>query len=371
VRRPWAAWTPGEETTTVKAVVIREFGPPEGLEVVDLPDPAPAAGQVLIAVEAIGVGGVDAVIRSGALAGYGFTPGHVPGSEVAGTVTAVGAGVDASWVGRRVWAFTGTGGGYVEQAVAAVQDVQPLPEELSAADAVTLGGSGIVAHFALAHAHFAAGESVLVRGASGGIGVCAVQLAAQAGASAVAVTTSSAARGERLRALGATHVLDRDGGNGGTGGGGDTGGGGTGEGGGPGGGGGPGDGGSGASGGPDAPAAYDVVVDIVGGPHLPAFFDRLRPNGRLVAVGIVAGPPPADFGMKLMADFRRSLSFATFSSDTVPPADRAAVRAAQFTAATHGTLTSVVHGVLPLADAARAHRAMADGEVFGRVVLTP
>ncbi len=350
----------------MKAVVIREFGPPEGLEVVDLPEPAPAEGQVLVAVEAIGVGGVDAVIRSGALAAYGFTRGHVPGSEVAGTVTAVGAGVDASWIGRRVWAFTGTGGGYVEQAVAAVEDVQPLPEELSAADAVTLGGSGIVAHFALAHAHFAPGESVLVRGASGGIGVCAVQLAAQAGASAVAVTTSSPARGERLRALGATHVLDRDGGTGvpGAGGGsGTVGGSGT-------------SGASGAGGGPGesgpgAPAAYDVVIDVVGGPHLPAFFDRLRPNGRLVAVGVVAGPPPDDFGMKLMADFRRSLSFATFSSDTVPPADRAAVRAAQFTAVTRGTLASVVHGVLPLADAARAHRAMADGEVFGRVVLTP
>jgi NADPH:quinone reductase-like Zn-dependent oxidoreductase len=82
------------------------------------------------------------------------------------------------------------------------------PEGLSAVDAVTLGSSGVVAHFALAHARFAAGESVLVRGAAGSIGIMTVQLAARGGASAVAVTTSSAERGDRLRQLGATHVLE-------------------------------------------------------------------------------------------------------------------------------------------------------------------
>ena len=84
----------------MKAVEIQAFGSPEGLAVIDLPDPSPADGQVLIATEAIGVGGVDAVIRSGAIAGYGFAEGHIPGSEVAGTVTAVGGGVDASWAAR-------------------------------------------------------------------------------------------------------------------------------------------------------------------------------------------------------------------------------------------------------------------------------
>ncbi len=131
----------------MKAVAIRAFGSPEGLAVIDLPDPSPADGQVLIATEAIGVGGVDAVIRSGAIAGYGFKEGHILGSEVAGTVTAVGDGVDASWVGRRVWAFTGLGGGYVEQAIAPVEEILPLPADLSAVGAVTLGSSGAVAHF--------------------------------------------------------------------------------------------------------------------------------------------------------------------------------------------------------------------------------
>ncbi|MEV0705797.1 zinc-dependent alcohol dehydrogenase family protein [Saccharopolyspora sp. NPDC050389] len=320
----------------MKAVAIQAFGSPEGLAVIDLPTPTPGDGQVLIAVEAIGVGGVDVVIRSGALAAYGFAEGHIPGGEVAGTVTAVGDDVDKSWIGRRVWAFTGSGGGYVEQAIAPVGEVFPLPENLSAVDAVTLGSSGVVAHFALSHARFAPGESVLVRGAAGSIGITTVQLAARGGAGAVAVTTSSAERGDRLRKLGATHVLDRSGG-----------------------------------GGENAPAGYDVIIDIVAGAGMPSFFDKLNPNGRLVAVGVVGGQPPADFGTKLMAAFRKSMSFATFSADTVTEPDRRAVRTVQFAAASRGELHTVVHELLPLGKAVLAHQKMDAGEVFGRIVLTP
>ncbi|MFF9899076.1 zinc-binding dehydrogenase [Streptomyces longispororuber] len=320
----------------MKAVVIRRFGDPDGLEVVDVPAPVPAPGQVRIATEAVGVGGVDAVIRRGTLSGHGFREGHLIGSEIAGRITEVGEGVDASWTGRRVWAFTGLSGGYAEQAVAAVEDVLALPDGLSGAAAMTLGGSGVVAHFALARARLAPGERVLVRGAAGSIGITVVQLAARGGAGAVAVTTSSAERGARLRDLGATHVLDRSG-----------------------------------EGAPDAPANFDVVIDVVGGPELPHFLDRLDANGRYLAVGVVAGQPPADFGMRLLAAFRKSLSFATFSADTVPGPDRQAVRSAQFTEAAQGALRTVVHEVLPLDQAASAHRAMDAGEVFGRVVLVP
>ncbi len=320
----------------MKAVAIQKFGGPEGLAVVDVPDPSPAAGQVVITTEAIGVGGVDVLILSGALAGYGFQEGHIPGGEIAGTVTAAGDGVDPSWLGRRVWAFTGEGGGYVEQAVAPASALVPLPADMSAADAVTLGSSGMVAQFALRHARFVPGESVLVRGAAGGIGVMAVQLAARDGAGAVAVTTSSAERGERLRKLGATHVLDRSG-----------------------------------EGDDSAPAAYDVIIDIVAGAGLPSLFAKLNPNGRLVGVGAVAGFPPADFGMELFAAFRKSLSFAVFSADSVPHDDRRTATAGLLAAAGRGELESVVHEVLPLEQATTAHRKMVAGEVFGRLVLTP
>jgi NAD(P)-dependent dehydrogenase (short-subunit alcohol dehydrogenase family) len=193
-----------------------------------------------------------------------------------------------------------------------------------------------VAHFGLRHARFAPGESVLVRGAAGGIGIMTVQLAARGGAGAVAVTTSSDERADRLRGLGATHALDRSG-----------------------------------QGGQDAPAGYDVIIDIVAGPAMPSFFARLNPNGRMVAVGAVAGNPPADFGMELFAAFQKSLSFATFSGNTVTETDRRAVTAELLAAAVRGELRSVVHEVLPLEQVALAHRKMAAGEVFGRIVLTP
>lgn len=191
-----------------------------------------------------------------------------------------------------------------------------------------------MAHFGLRHAHFVPGESVLVRGAAGGIGTMAVQLAARGGADAVAVTTSSPERGDRLRALGATHVLNR-----------------AGEG--------------------DAATTYDVVIDIIAGADLPSFFAKLNRNGRLVAVGAVAGDPPADFGREMFAAFQKSMSFATFSANTVPAPERRAVTAELLAAASRGELEAVVHEVLPLEQAGLAHRKMDAGEVFGRIVLTP
>jgi NADPH2:quinone reductase len=320
----------------MRAVAVQRFGDPSGMASIDVAEPRPGPGELVVTTEAIGVGGVDAVIRRGTLSGYGFREGMIPGSEVAGTVLAVGDDVDSSWIGRRVWAFTGTAGGYVEQALARIGDVVALPAGLSPIDAVTLGSAAVVAHFALVHAHLAEGESVLVRGASGSIGIAAVQIAARAGGRQIAVTTSSPARGEQLRKLGATHILDRSG-----------------------------------EGDPSAPESYDVILDIAGGADLPQFLDRLAPNGRLVLAGVVAGMPPADFGMRLLAAFQQSRSFAAFSLDTVRVAARDAVRAEQFAAATRGELQAVVQEVLPLEQAAEAHRRMDAGEVFGRIVLTP
>jgi NADPH:quinone reductase-like Zn-dependent oxidoreductase len=152
----------------------------------------------------------------------------------------------------------------------------------------------------------------------------------------VAVTTSSAARGDRLRALGATHVLDRAG---------ET--------------------------GQDAPGGYDVIIDVIAGPAMPSFFARLNPNGRLVAVGGAAGNPPADFGMTMFAAFRKSMSFATFSADSITwPARRTAITEL-LAAAGRGELRPVVHEQLPLEQAVLAHQKMDAGAVFGRIVLTP
>jgi NADPH2:quinone reductase len=156
------------------------------------------------------------------------------------------------------------------------------------------------------------------------------------GYTAVAVTASSPERGRRLRGLGATHVLDREG--------------------------------RGPAG---APAGYDVILDVVAGPQLPGFFARLNPNGRLVVVGAVAGFPPPDFGQPVIGQFQRSLSFATLSTDTVPGAEQQAAVAALFAAGARGELRPVVHEVLPLEAVVLAHQKMDAGEVFGRIVLVP
>ena len=321
----------------MRAVSIERFGDASGMVVIEAAPPEPGQGQVVIQTQAIGVGGVDAVIRRGTLGGYGFTEGLIPGSEVAGIVTAVGADVDPAWLGRRVWAFTGVGGGYVERALARIGDVVELPDDLSSIDAVTLGSAAPVAHFALQHAHFAAGQSVLVRGAAGSIGIATVELAAGAGAGAVSVTTSSPERGRRLRELGATHVLDRDG-----------------------------------DGDATAPTSHDVIIDIVGGPALPAFIDRLAPNGRLVLVGAVAGLPPADFGSATP----QRVPAVTIVRDLQPrhrPRQRRETASGHelFAAAARGELHAVVHDVMPLAKAADAHQQMDAGTVFGRIVLVP
>jgi NADPH2:quinone reductase len=82
-----------------------------------------------------------------------------------------------------------------------------------------------------------------------------------------------------------------------------------------------------------------VIIDIVAGADMPSFFARLNPNGRMVVVGVVAGYPPADFGMTMMAAFQKSLSFATFGTDTVPAPDRRAARTEQFEVASRRELT--------------------------------
>jgi len=319
----------------VRAISIRRFGAPDGLELVEIPTPSPGAGEVVVEVAAAGVGGVDAAIRRGTL-GAGFPVGMVPGGEVAGIVVEVGADVPRDWIGRRVWAHTGTSGGYAEYATAGLEDVTPLPDGLAAASAVALGSPATVAHFALEHARFATGDSLLVRGAAGSIGIATVEHAVRRRASTIAVTTSSPERGRRLRELGATEVLGRDG-----------------------------------AGATAEKHDYDVIIDIVGGPQLPDFIDRLAPNGRLVLVGAVAGFPPPTFGLKLMESFSRSRSIAAFSLASVDPTTRGLARAEQFAAALDGRLHPVVHATLPLEEAATAHAEMDSGTVFGRIVLTP
>lgn len=320
----------------MKAVAIQTFGGPEGLQVVDLPTPTVGPGQVLIASEAIGVGYADAMIRSGALASYGFKAGYVLGAEVVGAVVEVGAGVDPSWKGQRVLANLGAdvGGGYAEYVVADVQIIVGVPEALSSPQAICLANA-VVASYALRRAELGTGDRLLVRGASGGIGLMTTQLAAAQGI-AVAATTSSPQRGERLRRYGVSEVLDRSGN---------------------------------AHGAPLAP--FDAIVDIVAGRDMASFFGKLRPGGRMILVGMVGGPPSPDFGMALFGSFQKSLIFSTMSLNIYDRTERLASLRDLVDMAARGKLEPVVHGVLPLEEAAVAHRTLESGAVFGKLVLAP
>lgn len=312
------------------AAVVRS---PEELAVVDAPEPAPAAGQVLIEVDAAGAGFVDVSARRGeyrTVLGTGATPGM----EVVGRVTAVGTGVPGKLIGDRVLAVLSDFGGFAEEVVADVDALLPVPDGVNAAEVVAAGLNALVADIALHRASIAAGERVLVLGAGGGIGVLATQLA-RAGGAEVTVVTSSAERGERLRALGAARVVDRT-----------------------------------RSVLPDD-EPYDVVVDTVAGPGLERHLRLLRPNGRYVLCGGVGGAPGPDALSPLLHNVHESPTLIVFSLNSVTARERLRSWDRVVESIARGRLSPVVDQCFPLQEADAALRRVADGKPFGKVVLLP
>jgi NADPH:quinone reductase len=186
------------------AIRQHEFGPAETLLYEELPDPAPAEGQVRIAVEAAGVHLIDTAIRRGEDWGYPVPDlPMVPGREVAGTVDRVGPGVDGAWSGRRVVGHLGpASGGYAERAVAPIESLHELPPHVAADAAVAAIGTGRTAVAILEVAALTSADVVIVTGAAGGLGNLLVQAALGAGASVVGVVGGSE-KTDRVRALGA------------------------------------------------------------------------------------------------------------------------------------------------------------------------
>lgn len=190
----------------MRAVVCRHEGPVEDLELADWDDPVVGAGQVLVAVEAAGVNYVDALFVRGEYQIRPRTP-FVPGSEVAGVVLEIGDGVDTVSVGDRVVANCGMSG-YAECVVAPALGVSRLPDALDAPRAAAFVQSYCTARFALdRRASLQPGETVLVLGASGGVGRAAVDVAKAMGARVVAVA-SNPERVAVARAAGADEVVD-------------------------------------------------------------------------------------------------------------------------------------------------------------------
>lgn len=311
----------------MRVIRISDFGGPEQLTISGEEDLVPGKDQVVVEVEAIGVGLVDVLKRRGALGGE---PGFIPGSEVAGRIGSVGPGVDPSLLGRRVYVQS-SGGGYAEQLTADVHSLVLLPDGLTAQEAVALGINALVAFFSQRLGRLAAGECVLIRGASGGIGTASVQLAAGLGAAITAITSSDHAAA--IGRLGAQHIVCRDKG--------------------------------------EAPEGeFDLIIDPVGGAAVGEFIGKLKTNGRYVLVGAAAGFPDAEFGKALLGAFSKSPSFSVFSMASVSSDEVREACAGLFDMNGRAGIKPIVSQTFSLAQARQAHEAVERGAV-GKIVLLP
>lgn len=324
----------------MQAIRIHHPGGPEVLELDTVPIPTPGAGQVLIKVAAAGVNYADTGMRAGMMFGphqteFPFTPGF----EVAGTVAALGPGVTTPAEGTRVVAVLDAGG-YAEYAVADAARVLEVPAGVDFNTALTVFlVQGLTAYGVL---HDAAkiqpGESVLVQAAAGGVGSLAVQLARLAGARPVIGAASSPAKRELVLRLGADHAIDYT-----------------------------------------RPGwveqlreltqgrGVDVVLESVGGEVGAQSFRALAPLGRFVMFGAASGPfrPPLDL-MQLNVGGQ---SLVGYGGPWLRPGAAARGRAALAEYLERDQLQIVRSATFTLANAADAHRAIAERSTTGKVLL--
>ena len=322
-------------------IQVSEFGEPEVLEHRELPVPEPGAGQVRVRLHAIGVNPADTYIRTGTY--VFFTPElpYTPGFDGAGVVDAVGVGVDEVAAGDRVFVAAlgapGCSGLYADLAVVDAAAVHPLPARLSYGQGAAVGVPCVTAWRALFHkARLQPGETVLIHGASGGVGVPATQLAADAGA-VVLGTAGSAAGREVVREAGAGHVLDHSA---------------------------PGylDELSGITGG----RGVSVVVEMLADVNLEHDLGVLAAGGRVVVVG---SRGRLEFTPRLtMVKEATVMGTALWNASEAETAGALAAVAAKLRS---GALVPVVGEELPLREAAVAHRRILESGARGKLILVP
>ncbi len=319
----------------MKAVRIHQRGGPEVLQLDEIEQPQPGPGQVLIRVEAAGINYADIGQRSGAYPNPMPLP-LVLGFEAAGHVAALGAGVNHLAVGQRVVSYVQ--GGYAEYAVAPAEAVMPLPPHIELAVATALPIQGQTAYLLLAKAtRLAAGESVLVHVAAGGVGSLAVQVARALGAKTVIGSTRTPEKMELIRELGAIPVNT------------------------------------------SSPAwveevmaategqGVDVVLDCVGGALAQQSIACMAPFGRMAVYGSLSGAPTMIAAPQLI---RNCLSVGGFNTPAYPPQAQMEAGRALVGYLAAGQLRVITDHRFPLAEVAAAHRAIEAGETTGKVVLT-
>jgi NADPH2:quinone reductase len=319
----------------MKAIVVHEFGGPENLKYEEIPTPKPGPGQVLVRVHAAGVNPYDTYMRNGTYAIKPPLP-YTPGSDAAGTIDSVGDGVVSVKPGDRVYTARTVSGAYAEYAVALESQVQPLPADISYSQ-----GAGIWVPYGTAytalyhHAHAKAGETVLVHGASGGVGIASVQMSRAMGL--IVIGTAGTARGlELVKKEGADHVIDHS-----------------------------------------KPGSAEEVMKITGGQGVDVILEMLAnvnlatdlrllaKNGRAIIIGnrgeITINP------RELMA---RRASVRGFTLWQATEAETIEIYAGVGAGLENGTLRPIIAKELPLKDAAQAHIDILAPGASGKIVLT-
>ena len=320
----------------MKAIRVHEFGGPEVMRLEDTPEPRPGSGQVLVGVKAAGVNPVDAYIRTGTYAVKPALP-YTPGMDAAGVVEALGPGVSGRKVGDRVYVGGTLSGAYASLALCEASQVHALPEGVTFAQGAAVNVPYATAYRALfTRAQAQAGETVLVHGASGGVGVASLQMARAAGM--VVIGTAGTDKGRSLVAeQGAHHVLDHR-----------------------------------------APGYLEQILKITGGRGVDVVLEMLAnvnlgkdltilaQRGRVVVIGS-RGPVeinPRD-------TMRNDASILGFTLLNATREELASIHAALVAGLESGTLRPIVGQEMPLAEAPHAHQAVMEPGAYGKIVLIP
>src|ERR1019366_57438 len=190
----------------MKAIQIHAFGDPKVLQLEQVPDPVPQKGQVLVRAKAVGVNPVDTYIRGG---GYGDRPfPFIPGFDAAGVVEAVGPEVHSFKRGDRVYTYKSLSGAYAELILCSKNQVHPIPSDISFSQGAAIGVPDFTAYYSLhSRGQARAGELVFIHGASGGVGIAAVQIARANHLTVIGSAGTPKGR-ELVLKEGAHHVLD-------------------------------------------------------------------------------------------------------------------------------------------------------------------
>jgi NADPH2:quinone reductase len=318
----------------MKAIVVRAFGGPEVLKIEDVPAPAVSAGQILVRVRAVGVNPVDTYIRSGTYARKPDLP-YIPHADIAGVVDAVGEGVTKAAPGDRVYGYMTTGGG-AELVACDEWQVQRLPGRASFQQGAAMGVPyGTAWRALLMKAKGRPGETVLVHGASGGVGTAAVQIARAHGMRVIG--TAGTDEGVRLAAeQGAHHALNHrtadylqqipalTGGRG-----------------------------------------VDVVLEMLANINLDRDLEIVAPRGRVVVIGN-RGRVEID-PRKAMGKDASILGMTLFNTTREEFLE---IHAGLAAGLENGSLRPVIGKELPLEQAAQAHVAVMEPGAHGKIVLT-